>query len=156
MLLDHIHNLRNNLMWAQSNILVFVEHNLGFEAEHHERALRHSPGVTFYKDVQRQRVGILTTLQVKHAMCTLTNAMLREKRVSLLSDASGFVSRDGPATKRLLVEELETYSYQFKVNSCTSPGKSMAFNSKYVHTDGVVHLQSRPVCTQWKGRGYAR
>jgi hypothetical protein len=71
-------------------------------------------GVTFYKDAQRQRVGILTTLQVKHAMCTLTNAMLREGRISLLSEAEGFVSRDGAAMKNLLLEELETYSYQFK------------------------------------------
>jgi hypothetical protein len=115
MLMDHIHKMRSKVMWAKSNITVFVEHNLGFEAEHHERALRHLPGVTFYKDVQRQRVGILTTLQIKHAMCTLTNAMLREKRISLLSE--GFVSRDSVAMKRLLMEELETYSYQFKVTS---------------------------------------
>jgi hypothetical protein len=115
MLLDHIHKLRQNIFWVRSLITVFVEHNLGFEAEHHERALRHLPSVVFYKDSQRQRVGILTTLQVKHAMCTLTNAMLRERRISLLREEDGFVSLDGGAMKRLLLEELETYSYQFKV-----------------------------------------
>jgi hypothetical protein len=120
MLLDHIHKIRSSIMWAKSNITIFVEHNLGFEAEHHERALRHLPGVVFYKDVQRQRVGILTTLQVKHAMCTLTNAMLRERRISLLPQENGFVSRDGAGMKRLLLEELETYSYQFKVITCTN------------------------------------
>ena len=47
------------------------------QAEHHARALRHLPGVKFYQDEKRGRVGMLTTQQVKHAMCTLLNAMLR-------------------------------------------------------------------------------
>ena len=33
--------------------------------------------MSFYMDETRGRVGVLTTLPVKHAMCTLTNAMLR-------------------------------------------------------------------------------
>jgi hypothetical protein len=86
--------------------------------------------VVFYKDAQRQRVGILTTLPVKHAMCTLTNAMLREGRVSLLGDAQGFVSRDGAAMKRLLVEELETYSYQFKAAASIFSRDQCALSSK--------------------------
>lgn len=81
------------MQWARSTITVFVEHNLGFEAEHHERALRGLPGVCFYRDEVRQRVGVLTTLQVKHAMCTLTNAMLREGRICLRS-GENFVSSD--------------------------------------------------------------
>ncbi len=48
-----------------------------FQAEHHARAMQNVPGVTFYRDEKRGRVGMLTTLQVKHAMCTLLNAMLR-------------------------------------------------------------------------------
>jgi hypothetical protein len=117
MLIAHIERMRNNVMWRKSVITILVEHNLGFEAEHHERALRGLKNVSFYKDCKRQRVGILTTLQVKHAMCTLTNAMLREERVSLLSDEAGFVSTDGKAMKKLLLDELETYSYQFKVGA---------------------------------------
>jgi hypothetical protein len=39
--------------------------------------MQNVPGVTFYRDERRGRVGMLTTLQVKHAMCTLLNAMLR-------------------------------------------------------------------------------
>jgi hypothetical protein len=83
MLIDHIKKIRDKVVWERSPIVVYVEHNLGFEAEHHERALRGMPGVSFYKDQKRQRVGMLTTLQVKHAMCTLTNAMLRERRISM-------------------------------------------------------------------------
>lgn len=48
------------------------------QAEHHARALSNLPGVSFYRDEKRGRVGMLTTLDVKHAMCTLTNAMLRQ------------------------------------------------------------------------------
>jgi hypothetical protein len=33
--------------------------------------------VSFFRDEKKDRVGMLTTLPVKHAMCTLTNAMLR-------------------------------------------------------------------------------
>lgn len=61
-----------------------MEHNLGFEAEHHERALRGMRGVHFFRDERRQRFGVLTTHEIKHAMCTLTNTMLREKRVHML------------------------------------------------------------------------
>jgi hypothetical protein len=39
--------------------------------------MKNVPGVSFYHDEKRGRVGMLTTLQVKHAMCTLLNAMLR-------------------------------------------------------------------------------
>ena len=47
------------------------------QAEHHARALKDMPGVRFYQDDKKGRIGMLTTQQVKHAMCTLLNAMLR-------------------------------------------------------------------------------
>lgn len=47
------------------------------QAEHHARALKNVPGVTFYRDEKRGRIGMLTTVEVKHAMCTLLNAMMR-------------------------------------------------------------------------------
>lgn len=113
LLINHIKAIHDRVIWNNSKIMVFVEHNLGFEAEHHERALRGLRNVLFYRDDKRQRVGILTTLQVKHAMCTLANAMLREKRISL-SSGNHFISQDPEGLKKLLVEELEIYSYQFK------------------------------------------
>lgn len=64
LLIDHIARIRNVILFENSPIVVFVEFNLGFEAEHHERALRGLYNVSFYKDAKRQRVGILTTLQV--------------------------------------------------------------------------------------------
>jgi len=35
----HIHGLRQQVVFATSEIVVMVERNLGFEAEHHQRAL---------------------------------------------------------------------------------------------------------------------
>lgn len=58
---------------------------------------------------------MLTTVEVKHAMCTLLNAMLREDRVCCTS-GDNFVSKNlkEDDVKRLLRDELEMYSYQFK------------------------------------------
>ena len=53
MLLDHIHKMRTDVMWSRSAITVLVEHNLGFEAEHHERALKHLPGIFELFDHER-------------------------------------------------------------------------------------------------------
>lgn len=46
-------------------------------------------------------------------MCTLTNAMLREHRISIRSGEL-FISKDEQGVKRLIRDEMETYSYQFK------------------------------------------
>ena len=61
---------------------------------------------------------MLTTQQVKHAMCTLLNAMFREDRVCC-TKGFDFVccsdnSKGEDEIKRLLRDQLEIYSYQFK------------------------------------------
>ena len=48
-----------------------MERNLGYEAEHHKRALGDIPGVSFYVDQKANRVGVLTTEATIHAMATL-------------------------------------------------------------------------------------
>ena len=45
---EHIHMLRQDLYRTLSKVKVYVESNLGFEAEHHQRALGDMPGVEFY------------------------------------------------------------------------------------------------------------
>jgi hypothetical protein len=45
---EHIHMLRQDLYRTLSKVKVYVERNLGFEAEHHQRALGDMPGVEFY------------------------------------------------------------------------------------------------------------
>jgi hypothetical protein len=76
--------LQQELVFSQVHVI--VERNLGFEAEHMERALREEPNVIFYRDVQASRTGVLTTENVKLGAMTLTNIMLREARVHLAPD----------------------------------------------------------------------
>lgn len=60
----HIESIRSNMGYKGCRVFVYVERNLGFEAEHHRRALSHLPGVAFYVDQSANRVGVLTTEQV--------------------------------------------------------------------------------------------
>ena len=81
------------------------------EAEHHERALAGIPNVRFRVDHKAQRFGILTTEEVKYAMMTLTNNMLRDQRIAI---AEQLVSQDPVGNLRRLKEQLSVYSFQFK------------------------------------------
>ena len=45
-------------------------------AEHHKRALSYLPNTKFYVDEAHDRVGVLTTNPIKHAMCQLVVLML--------------------------------------------------------------------------------
>ena len=54
------------------------------QAEHHHRALQGIAGTRHRVDHAAQRYGILTTEDIKHAMCTLLDTMLREERVSVM------------------------------------------------------------------------
>ncbi len=94
-----------------SPVIIMCERNLGFEAEHHERALRNIPHVRHRIDHAAKRYGILTTEEIKHGMCTLTNTMLREQRINILKP---LLSEDPDANARRLHEQLTVYSLQFK------------------------------------------
>jgi hypothetical protein len=84
---DHIRRIRLNVKWTNSRIIVYVERNLGHEAEHHRHGLKDLAGVFFREDPKSGRVGLLTTNDIKHGMATLMNIMLRENRICLLSEA---------------------------------------------------------------------
>ena len=90
-----------------------MERNLGFEAEHLERALRGEELVSFYKDRQACRTGVLTTENVKLGAMTMTNVMLRERRIHIMP-VERLSSQDPAAARRKLKEQLEIYSLQFK------------------------------------------
>ena len=104
-----------------------MERNLGFEAEHHKRALEHISGVKFYVDQKADRVGVLTTEQVKHAMCQLVNVMLAEKRIHV---SKNLVSSDPEGMRRKLREQMDTYSYQVKLAANTFQKEKIALSGK--------------------------
>jgi len=125
---EHMFKIRKcNTCFVGSEIIVMVERNLGFEAEHHQRYFNGMPLVRFRKDHKADRYGILTTQEIKHAMCTLLNTMLRDRRVHLLPN---FVSRDQSGMKRRLREQLEVYSYQFKSAASVFNKDQMALSGK--------------------------
>jgi len=124
---EHILGLRKDPYRALSKVKVYVERNLGFEAEHHHRALGTMPGVEFFVDHKAGRVGVLTTNATKHAMSTILNTMMRERRVHV---AKLVVSRDPRAVLLRLREQLEIYSYQYKQAGSTFGKNQVALSGK--------------------------
>ena len=61
----HIMRIREREVFRHSEIVVMVERNLGFEAEHHQRALAGIPLTRHRVDHQAQRYGVLTTEEVR-------------------------------------------------------------------------------------------
>jgi hypothetical protein len=108
---QHITRIRSDVGRKTSRFFIFVERNLGFEAEHHKRALDYIPGVTFYVDQKASRVGVLTTEATKHAMAQLVVSMLAERRLHVLP---ALYSHEPEAMRARLREQMETYSAQFK------------------------------------------
>ena len=127
-------------MLRQSLVVIMVERNLGFEAEHHHRALQGLYGTRHRVDHTAQRYGILTTEEIKHAMCTLLDNMLRERRVSILPEL--FSERPSENAARLR-EQMHIYSLQFK-QAANNFGKTrVTLNGKVggMKDDVVIALQ---------------
>lgn len=127
-------------MLRQSLVVIMVERNLGFEAEHHHRALQGLPMTRHRVDHTAERFGILTTEEIKHAMCTLLDNMLRERRVSIVPEL--FSERPSENAARLR-EQMHIYSLQFK-QAVNNFGKTrVALNGKVggMKDDVVIALQ---------------
>jgi hypothetical protein len=127
MVADHINRLRAaRPQWYTSPVKIYVERNLGFEAEHHKLALQHLKGVSFRMDPGSNRVGVYTTQTIKHAMATLMNTLLRDCRVHVLYP---LVTEDTANIIRLR-EQLNVYSYQFKIGITTFQTDRCAISGK--------------------------
>ena len=92
----HVHRIRQVPELSYSQVIIMVERNLGFEAEHHERALNGLPLTRFRVDHSARRFGILTTEEVKYGMMTLFNNMLRDQRIAFCDP---LLSEDGAAPR---------------------------------------------------------
>ena len=139
---QHINAIRQKEAMKYSQITVFVERNLGFESEHMERALRGEKNVVFYKDVRASRIGVLTTENVKLGAMTLTNVMLREKRIHMLA-AEDLVSQDPKGIRVKIQEQLQIYSLQFKIPDNVFQKSRYALSGKVggLKDDLVICLQ---------------
>lgn len=147
--------LRRRLpQWRNSQVVIYVERNLGHEAEHHHHALKDIPNVKFRVDAQRGRVGVLTTRDTKHAMATLLNVMLREQRVHVLQQGGGIVSTDPAGCMKRLKEQLQVYSYQYKAADNTFQQDRVALSGKIggMKDDTVIALQLGVYFTDLDGK----
>lgn len=118
----HINRIRDHELYRLSPIVIMVERNLGFESEHHEKALRYLPNCRHRIDHKAKRFGILTTEDVKYGMVTLLNCMLRQQQVNVLQP---LLSEDPEGNRRRLRDQMGIYSYQFKeATNSFSKGRS--------------------------------
>ena len=124
---QHIQMLRQVPGKTASPVIIYVERNLGFEAEHHKRALDSIPGVSFYIDQRANRVGVWTSEAIKHAMCQLVVVMLQERRIHVHKP---LVSKDEKGLLLRLREQMEVYSYQFKLGVTTFQKDRIALSGK--------------------------
>lgn len=154
--------IREDNIFANSPIVIMVERNLGFEAEHHERALRNIPLVRHRVDHQAKRFGILTTEEIKYAMmtllvsvclcvcvqncennkCALQNTMLRDQRVNCLPEHE-LISQDPAANRKRLREQLGIYSFQYKAAANAFGKQRVALSGKVggMKDDVAIALQ---------------
>lgn len=123
----HIDRIRDVSVLRESEIVVMVERNLGFEAEHHHRALAGIHKTRHRVDHQAQRYGVLTTEEIKYGMMTMLNNMLRDQRVNLVEP---LLSEDPEGCRRRLKEQLSIYSFQFKSAQNAFGRQRVALNGK--------------------------
>jgi hypothetical protein len=151
---DHIRRLRRaHLEWRNSRVIIYVERNLGHEAEHHRHALKDIPGVYFREDPKNGRVGLLTTQEIKFGCATLLNIMLREQRLCMLPEAD-LVCRDAKEFIIRLRDQLNVYSYQYKDPSDSFGKQRVALTGKVggMKDDIVIALQLGIFFTDWDAK----
>ena len=147
---DHIRRIRQNLEWMHSRVVIYVERNLGHEAEHHRHALKDLSGVFFREDPKQGRVGLLTTNDIKHGCATLLNIMLREQRVGVVQEDE-LICKNPRDFVLKLKEQLNVYSYQFKDAPDTFGKQRVALTGKVggMKDDLVIALQLGIFFTDW-------
>jgi hypothetical protein len=148
---DHIRRLRIQCaQWNKSRIVIYVERNLGHEAEHHKYALKHLPGVYFREDAKESRVGVLTTASVKMGMATGLNIMLREQRVCCLPEKE-FVCKQPREFVIRLRDQMNVYALQFKDGTDVFCKQRMVLSGKIggMKDDIIICLQLGIFFTDW-------
>jgi hypothetical protein len=83
--------------------------------------------VHFYVDQHASRVGILTTEEVKYAMCQLVIVMLKERRIHMRDP---LLSNTPEECKLRLREQMEIYGYQTKAAADTFSKDKVALSGK--------------------------
>lgn len=110
----HIDQVRQSYSMLRNSIVsIIVERNLGFEAEHLFRECRHKiQRCVFLREPLANRVGVLTTQELKLAFVTYTNVILRENRM-FACDTACFVDVGKNKTRDILKDQLSFFGFTF-------------------------------------------
>tara|TARA_B100001142_G_C14324097_1_gene651608 strand:+ start:1535 stop:2419 length:885 start_codon:yes stop_codon:yes gene_type:complete len=129
-LLDaHIKAVRatySDLVFAQCKVI--VERNLGFEAEHLYRECRKFDNLVFMKERNSDRIGVLTTQNIKLGFTTYTNILLRENRVFCVK--SGFIDLSKSGSRDTLFDQLSFFSFTFSAPATVLQKERFAISGK--------------------------
>tara|TARA_Y100000389_G_C17203762_1_gene384985 strand:+ start:188 stop:703 length:516 start_codon:yes stop_codon:yes gene_type:complete len=95
-----------------SPVVIVVERNLGFEAEHLFRACKNIENSRFVRESKDpNRIGVITTLERKQEFVALTNVMLRESRIFAWNINWTNVQKND--SRKVLHEQLSYFGYTF-------------------------------------------
>lgn len=110
---DHVAAVRAQHMALQhSPVVIIVERNLGFEAEHLFRYCRTIPGSSFLYEKGAPRIGILTTQTFKLAYVSFANILLRDERLVCIAEAA-FVDYGRSKSRAALLDQLSFFGFTF-------------------------------------------
>tara|TARA_Y100000389_G_scaffold26345_1_gene22674 strand:+ start:318 stop:665 length:348 start_codon:yes stop_codon:yes gene_type:complete len=92
------------------------------------RHCRNLPSVTFLREPGSDRIGCLTTQNLKLAFVTYTNILLRENRVFV--NQSAFVDLNGAKSRDMLLDQLSFFSFSFSVPQTVMQKERFAISGK--------------------------
>ena len=92
------------------------------------RHCRNLPSVTFLREPGSDRIGCLTTQNLKLAFVTYTNILLRENRVFV--NQSAFVDLNGAKSRDMLLDQLSFFSFSFSVPQTVLQKERFAISGK--------------------------
>lgn len=129
-LLDaHIKAVRetfSDLMFSPCKII--VERNLGFEAEHLYRYMQNGDNLLFMREKNSQRIGVLTTQEIKLGFVTFFNVLLRENRVFCVKE--NFIEINNRGSRDMLHDQLSFFSFTFSTPSTVLQKERFAISGK--------------------------
>ena len=113
LLKQHVQAVRSgDENFACSNVVIIIERNLGFEAEHLFRECRDTiPNSSFLCEPGIERIGVLTTHARKIAYVSVMNNLLRETRIFV--DQEYWVDSGKNKTSTMLLEQLSFFGFAF-------------------------------------------
>lgn len=112
-LFEHISSVRNrNIELYNSKVIIIIERNLGFEAEHLYRYCKNIPNSRFLHETGKTRIGILTTQSFKLAYVNFMGILLRENRITCMPE-NKFTDNAGNKTRVMLQDQLLFFGFSF-------------------------------------------